>query len=91
MSKKSRAFLRGVTAANDALSKRLGASGWVRFTELPIRETFARKLIAEGFLESVVIASPGSKRGVRLISIESFDRYIREFGKAKIGREDADA
>jgi hypothetical protein len=91
MSNQTRAYLRGVTTANEALSNRLGKSGWVRFADLPIGQTFARKLIAGGFLESIVIASPGSKRGVRLISIESFNRYVREYGKAKIERGDADA
>jgi hypothetical protein len=78
MSKKSLAFLRGVTAANQLLSERFAQSGWLRLSQLPIRETFARKLINEGFLESVLIASPGAKRGVRLVSVASFDRYIRQ-------------
>jgi hypothetical protein len=76
--KKSLAFLRGVTAANQLLSERFAHTGWLRLSQLPIRETFARKLINEGLLESVLISSPGAKRGVRLVSVASFDRFVRQ-------------
>jgi hypothetical protein len=46
-------------------------------SQLPIGTTLTRRLIEEGFLDSIVVASPGSKRGVRLVSQESLDRYFR--------------
>jgi hypothetical protein len=45
--------------------------------ELPMRQTLARKLISAGLIDSVVVASPGSKRGVRLVCQESLTRYLR--------------
>jgi hypothetical protein len=73
MSKKSLAFLRGTNSTID----RLSVSGWLRMSQLPIGGTLARKLIAGGALDSIVVASPGSKRGVRLVSQESLDRHFR--------------
>ncbi len=73
MSKKSLAFLRSTNSTID----RLSASGWLRMSELPIGGTLARTLIAGGYFDSIVVASPGSKRGVRLVSQESLDRYFR--------------
>jgi hypothetical protein len=62
--------------------------------ELPVRQTLARKLIAAGLIDSVVVASPGSKRGVRLVSQESLDRYLRsllmEQGAAEEARKAAE-
>jgi hypothetical protein len=78
VSKKSLAFLRGVSASNSLLADRFARSGWLRLADLPIRETFARKLISQGILESVLIAAPGAKRGVRLVSVSSFDRFVRQ-------------
>jgi len=46
-------------------------------SQLPIGNTLARTLIKDGHLDSIVVASPGSKRGVRLVSQESLDRYFR--------------
>jgi hypothetical protein len=81
MSKKSGAFLRGVARSNSFLADRFARSGWLRLSDLPIRTTFARKLIALGILESVLVASPGAKRGIRLVSVASFDRYVRQCAK----------
>jgi hypothetical protein len=74
VSKKTLAFLRGIATLND---DQRAPSGWLRMEELPVRRTLARKLINEGFIDSVIVASPGSKRGVRLVSRESLDRYLR--------------
>jgi hypothetical protein len=73
MSKKSLSFLRN---ADHNIDRRL-SSGWLRMSQLPIGTTLVRRLIEEGFLDSIVVASPGSKRGVRLVSQESLDRYFR--------------
>jgi hypothetical protein len=78
MSHPTGAFLRGVSTANSILADRFARSGWLRLGDLPIRPTFARKLIKQGLLESVLIAAPGAKRGVRLISVASFDRFVRQ-------------
>lgn len=53
------------------------ASGWLRMSQLPVGATLARVLIAKGLIDSIVVASPGSKRGVRLVSQESLDRYFK--------------
>jgi hypothetical protein len=74
MSKKSLAFLKGANSSN--IDRRL-ASGWLRMSQLPIGGTLARRLICEGLIDSIVVASPGSKRGVRLVSQESLDRHFR--------------
>jgi hypothetical protein len=76
MSKKSLAFVRGANTSSNNIDRRL-ASGWLRMSQLPIGGTLARSLIAAGFLDSIVVASPGSKRGVRLVSQESLDRHFR--------------
>jgi hypothetical protein len=81
MSKPTGAFLRGVSASNSLLADRFARSGWLRLSDLPIRQTFARKLLAQGILESVLVASPGAKRGVRLVSVASFDRFVRQCAK----------
>jgi hypothetical protein len=72
MSKKTAGFLRSAGQVDRRL-----ASGWLRMSQLPIGGTLARNLIAKGHLDSVVVCSPGSKRGVRLVSQESLDRYFR--------------
>jgi hypothetical protein len=46
-------------------------------SQLPIGNTLARTLIKNGDLDSVVVSSPGSKRGVRLVSRESLNRYFK--------------
>jgi len=56
-------------------------SGWLRMAQLLIGGTLARVLIKNGDLDSVVVASPGSKRGVRLVSQESLDQYLRSLLK----------
>ena len=56
-------------------------------SQLPIGGTLARTLIAAGLIDSIVVASPGSKRGVRLVSQQSLDRYFRsllEQGQAEV-------
>ena len=62
--------------ANSNIERRL-TSGWLRMSQMPIGATLTRRLIAEGLLDSIVVSSPGSKRGVRLVSQESLDRYFR--------------
>jgi hypothetical protein len=51
-------------------------SGWLRINQLPLGQTLVRKLIDAGLLDSVVAGYPGGTRGIRLISIESWERYI---------------
>jgi hypothetical protein len=75
VSKKTLAFLNALNS-NNQIDRRL-TSGWLRMSQLPIGSTLARTLIKNGDLDSVVVASPGSKRGVRLVSQDSLDRYLR--------------
>lgn len=76
MTKKIAAYLRAVKGSDAQVDRRL-ASGWLRMSQLPVGLTLARVLIKEGYLDSIVVKSPGSKRGVRLVSQESLDRYFR--------------
>lgn len=54
---------------------------WLRMSELPFSRTLANDLIREGVLFSVEVGAPGSKRGVRLISADSLDDYLKNLGK----------
>jgi hypothetical protein len=51
-------------------------SGWLRMNQLPIGRTLALDLIKVGHLKSVIVAGPGSKRGVRLIELASLEEYF---------------
>jgi hypothetical protein len=50
---------------------------WLKLDELPIGKTLAYRLIEEGLLFSVVVGSPGTKRGRRLISRQSLNDYLK--------------
>src|ERR1700747_176021 len=76
MRKKTPAHLRSIGRADSQVDRRL-ASGWLRMAQLPIGATLARKLIGLGHLDSIVVSSPGSRRGVRLVSQESWNCYCR--------------
>lgn len=53
-------------------------TGWLQMDELPFGKTLAYDLIERGELESVVVGKVGTKRGRRLISIESLNRYLKK-------------
>jgi hypothetical protein len=57
------------------------ATGWVRMSQLPIGRTLAVRLIKEGKLISALLGAPGTKRGVRLVSLESFENYVRSLAE----------
>jgi len=59
-----------------SFNKKITPSGWLRMAELPIRRTLADDLCKRGILVSVVVGRPGSKRGVRLVSLESLNAYL---------------
>jgi hypothetical protein len=44
--------------------------------QLPIGHTLADQLIKAGHLKSVIVAAPGSKRGVRLVEAASLQEYL---------------
>jgi hypothetical protein len=44
--------------------------------ELPIRRTLADDLCKKRVLLSVLVGRPGSKRGVRLVTLESLNAYL---------------
>ena len=50
---------------------------WLHLDELPISKTLAYKLIDEGLLFSVVVGTPGTRRGRRLISRQSLNDYLK--------------
>src|SRR5271165_4031313 len=59
-----------------SFNKKITPSGWLRMAELPIRRTLADDLCKKGVLLSVLVGRPGSKRGVRLVSLESLNAYL---------------
>ena len=59
-----------------SFNKKITPSGWLRMAELPIRRTLADDLCKKGVLLSVLLGRPGSKRGVRLVSLESLNAYL---------------
>ena len=59
-----------------SFNKKIAPSGWLRMAELPIRRTLADDLCKRGILVSVLVGRPGSKRGVRLVSLESLNAYL---------------
>ncbi len=54
------------------------AQRWIRVNQLPFSRGYAYKLLAIGALESVLVQTPGSKKGVRLIDGDSLDRYLEK-------------
>jgi hypothetical protein len=66
------------------LDRRL-VSGWLRMNQLPFGATLARVLISQGHIDSVLVKSPGSRRGVRLVSQESLDRYLKSLLQQQAG------
>jgi hypothetical protein len=50
----------------------------MRVNQLPFSRGYTYKLLAIGALESVLVQSPGSKKGVRLIDGDSLDRYLEK-------------
>lgn len=56
---------------------------WLRLSQLPFGRTLAVKLIDAGLLDSVLVQSPGSRRGVRLISVESLEAYLKSLSKPR--------
>jgi len=60
----------------DDWMEKIAPSGWLRMAELPIRRTLADDLRKKGVLLSVLVGRPGSKRGVRLVSLESLNAYL---------------
>jgi hypothetical protein len=51
---------------------------WIRVNQLPFSRGYTYKLLAIGALESVLVQSLGSKKGVRLIDGDSLDRYLEK-------------
>jgi hypothetical protein len=59
----------------------LSKTRWLRPKDLPFSRTHTYRLIAEGFLFSVEVRIPGSKRCVRLIDGDSLDRFLLRLGR----------
>lgn len=60
-------------------TKRYGK--WLRMDELPFGRTLAYKLIEQGLLFTVTVGTSGSKRGVRLVSAQSLDDYLKNLAQ----------
>jgi hypothetical protein len=58
-----------------------GKTRWLRPRDLPFSRGHTYRLIAEGFLFSVEVRIPGSKRSCRLIDAQSLDNYLLRLGR----------
>lgn len=58
---------------------------WLRVSQLPFSRGYTYKLLASGALESVLIQSPGAKKGVRLIDGDSLDAYLERLAAEQKG------
>jgi hypothetical protein len=45
-------------------------------SELPFSRVYGYRLIEAGVLSSVLLKTPGSQKGIRLIDSDSLDRYL---------------
>jgi hypothetical protein len=57
-------------------------SGYLRLSQLPIGRTLALELIKAGYLKSIIIGMPGTKRGVRLVEVASLTEYLASLPKS---------
>jgi hypothetical protein len=58
-----------------------GKTRWLRVMDMPFSRSFTYDLIDQGFLFSVELQLPGSRRSIRLIDGESLDSYLLKLGK----------
>jgi hypothetical protein len=61
------------TSIPDTISKPLRVG---RIRGLPVSKSLAERLIREGIVKSYTPVAPGSKRGPRLIDLDSFEAWI---------------
>jgi hypothetical protein len=54
-----------------------GAPEWWRVEDAPACRSVVYKLIEQGLIESVLLSWKGSKRGIRLISVSSWNAYVQ--------------
>jgi hypothetical protein len=59
--------------------------GWLQMDQMPFGKTLTYDLIGRGELESVVVGKVGTRRGRRLISLKSLNRYLRKQQKKEVG------
>ena len=79
-------FLIGAVSAVPTKFPR-GRTRWIRVSDCPFSRGFTYKLITDGVLFSVSLKIPGSKRSVRLIDVESLDRYLLKLGREQKEKE----
>lgn len=53
-----------------------GRPKWLRMGHLRFSRGYGYKLIEAGVLISVLLKTPGSQKGIRLIDSDSLDRYL---------------
>jgi hypothetical protein len=51
---------------------------WGRMGKLPFSRVHAYRLIEAGILSSVLLKLPGSKKSIRLVDLDSLDRYLEK-------------
>lgn len=51
---------------------------WGRVNQTPFSRGFTYELINSGAIVSVLLKPPNSKRGIRLIDMDSLDRYLEK-------------
>jgi hypothetical protein len=72
-----------------SLSTEVSASGrnrlrWGRVEQLPFSRVTAYELINSGLIVSVLMTWPGSRRGVRLIDLDSLDAYLEKLAAEQL-------
>jgi hypothetical protein len=62
-----------------------GRQRWLRMDELPFSRVFGYRLIALGLLDSVLLKTPGSRKGIRLVDGNSLDRALEKLAAEQKG------
>jgi hypothetical protein len=58
------------------LKERAPKTRWLRPGDIPVSITLLKHLIREGLITSYVLTTPGSRRPIRFIDAESFNRWV---------------
>jgi hypothetical protein len=66
---------------NSVLRTETNASGrprWLRMHQLPFSRVYGYRLINDGLIESVLVKTPGNRKGIRLVDGNSLDRFLEK-------------
>jgi hypothetical protein len=66
-----------------------GRPRWLRVNQLPWSRVISYRLINSGFIDSVLLRLPGSRKGLRIVDSDSLDRYLEGLAaEQKAAREE---